>query len=169
MERHKQKLSPEAVLLDKYLSRYNCCKNRKKALELRRHELTREFENPLAAVKIDGMPRGSSLGVGCAALSFQIDEINTRISEKIKEMEKKYVEISDVIEFLPENSTERTVIEYKYIDGYMWSEICQLEHITRTPAVQYWRKGLYQLLEFAKVQQVMRDFEGEEAEKFRAR
>ncbi|MBD5509965.1 MAG: hypothetical protein HDR08_01695 [Lachnospiraceae bacterium] len=161
MEKHKQKLSQDAALLDKYLGRYNCCRNRKKVLERRKNELTREFENPLAAVRLDGMPRGSSRGVGCAALSFQIDEINTRIGEKIKEMEKKYVEINDVIEFLPENSTERTIIEYKYIDGYRWAEICQLEHITRTPAVQYWRKGLYQLLEFAKVQQVVRDFKNE--------
>ena len=31
MERHKERLSPEAVLLDKYLNSYNRCKNRKRA------------------------------------------------------------------------------------------------------------------------------------------
>ena len=39
MERHKERLSPEAVLLDKYLNSYNRCKNRKRARERRKYDL----------------------------------------------------------------------------------------------------------------------------------
>ena len=78
-------------------------------------------------------------------------------------MEKKYVRINDVIEFLPENSTERAILEYKYIDNYSWNKICNLEHMSRTPATQYWRKGLYKLLEFAKVQEIVREYRKSEA------
>lgn len=158
MEKYKEKLTAEAVVLDKYLSMYNRCKNRKNSLERRKDAIVQEFESPLRATVADGMPRGSSSGIGCAALSYELDEIRTRIDEKIKEMEKKYVKINDVIEFLPENSTERAILEYKYIDNYSWSEICKLENMSRTPATQYWRKGLYKLLEFAKVQAIVREY-----------
>ena len=94
---------------------------------------------------------------------IELDEIRTRIDEKIEEMEKKYVRINDVIEFLPENSTERAILEYKYIDNYSWNKICNLEHMSRTPATQYWRKGLYKLLEFAKVQEIVREYRKSEA------
>ncbi len=158
MERHKEKLSPEAVLLDKYLSSYNRCRNRKRALERRKYSLEQEFNSPLRSVVMDGMPKGSSQGIGCAGLSYELDEINTRIDEKIQEMKKEYVKIMDVIEFLSENTTERAVIEYKYIDGLRWNNICDQEHISRTPAIQHWRKGLYKLLEFAKVQEIVREY-----------
>lgn len=163
MEKFKEKLSDEAAALDKYLRMYTRCKNRKHSLERRKDSIMQEFESPLRSVVSDGMPRGSSSGIGCAALSYELDEIRTRIDEKIKEMEKKYVRINDVIEFLPENSTERAILEYKYIDNYSWNKICNLEHMSRTPATQYWRKGLYKLLEFAKVQEIVREYRKSEA------
>ncbi len=103
MEKFKEKLSDEAAALDKYLRMYTRCKNRKHSLERRKDSIMQEFESPLRSVVSDGMPHGSSSGIGCAALSYELDEIRTRIDEKIEEMEKKYVRINDVIEFLPEN------------------------------------------------------------------
>lgn len=161
MERHKERLSPEAVLLDKYLNSYNRCKNRKRALERRKCNLEQEFYSPLHSPVIDGMPKGSGENVGCAGLSYELDEINTRIDEKIQEMKKEYVKITDILEFLNEDSTERAILEYKYIDGLAWKGICEHEHLSKTPATQYWRKGLYRLLEFAKVQELVREYEKE--------
>lgn len=161
MEKSKSKLSREALVLDKYLSAYSRCKNRKRSLERRQAAILQEFESPLRAVVMDGMPRGSSSNTGCAALSYELDEINTRIHEKIQEMEKDYIKINDIMEFLPENSIERSILEYKYIDNCSWNRICELEHMSRTPATQYWRKGLYKLLEYAKIQEIVREYEKE--------
>lgn len=157
-DNYKAKLSGEAILLDKYLSTYNRYKNRKKSLEQRKMALLQEFESPLRYVAMNGMPRGSSSNVGCAALSYELDDINTRIDEKIKELEREYVKISNLIEFLPENSTERAILEYKYIDSLSWKDICFRENLSRTPATQYWRKGLYRLLTFAKIKQIVKDY-----------
>ena len=159
MEQIKEKLSKEAKILDRYLKTYSRCVNRKHSLEKRRDEVRKEFENPLRSSMGNGMPRGSSLGVGCAALSFELDEINTKINEKIQEMKKEYAKINGIIDFLAEDSTEKAILEYKYIDRFSWAEICNVEHISKTPAVQYWRRGLYKLLEFAKVKAVIREYE----------
>lgn len=159
MNKYEEQLTPEALLLDKYLSQYRNCMSRKKSLERRRNEIQREFNNPLKAVSYDGMPRASGEGMGCAALSFRLDEIETRIKEQMEKSAKVLAEIMDVIEFLPENSTERIIIEHRYIDRHYWSRICKEEHLSRTPATRYWRKGLYKLLEFKKVQQILSEYE----------
>jgi hypothetical protein len=105
------------------------------------------------------MPHGSGENLGCAALSFRLDEINTRIREQMERSSKILTEIMDIIDFLPENSMERSIVERKYIDRQNWNQICREEHISRTPATRCWRKALYRLLEFKKVAQVLKEYE----------
>ena len=168
MKKYEEQLTEDAVLLNQYLSQYKRCISRKKALEHRRNEIIREFNNPLSGVSYDGMPRGSGEGVGCAAISFRLDEIDTRIKEQMDKSVKVLAEIMDVIEFLPENSIERSIIEHRYIDRMNWDKICRIENISRTPGTRHWRKGLYELLEFKKVQQIIRDYEKQLEEADRA-
>lgn len=159
MKKYEEQLSTDAELLNKYLYQYKNCICKKHSLENRRKEIVKEFDNPLSAINYDGMPRGSGEGLGCAALSFRLDEIDTRIREQIDKATKALSDIMDVIEFLPENSTERSILEHKYIDRYSWEQICRVEHMSRTPATRYWRKGLYQLLEFKKVNVILHEYE----------
>lgn len=159
MKKYEEQLSTDALLLDQYLYQYKCCIGRKKTLERRRRDIVREFNSPLTGVSYDGMPRSSGTGVGCAVLSFRLDEIDTRIKDQMEKSVKVLAEILEIIEFLPENSIERSIIEHRYIDRMEWKQICKEEHISRTPATRHWRKGLYQLLEFKKVQLIVHEYE----------
>lgn len=161
MKKYEEQLSLEAVLLNQYLGQYKRCINRKRALERRRDDIIREFNSPLSSVSYDGMPHGSGENVGCAAISFRLDEINTRIEEQKEKAVKVLTEIMNIIEFLPENTMERAIIEHRYIDRQSWEQICKIEHISRTPGTKYWRKGLYDLLEFKKVQQIVEKYKKE--------
>ena len=158
MKKYEEKLSEDALLLDQYLSQYKRCIGKKRDLERRRKEIIKEFDHPLSAISYDGMPRSSGEGVGCAAISFRLDEIDTRISDQMDKAAKVLNEIMEVIDFLQENSIERSIIEYRYIDRLSWDHICIREHISRTPATRHWRKGLYELLEFKKVQKIIREY-----------
>lgn len=158
MKKYEEQLSTEALLLDQYLFQYKSCISRKRSLECRRREIAKEFNYPLNAVSYDGMPRSNSVGVGCAALSFQLDDINTQIKEQMEKSVKVLAEIMRVIELLPENSIERSIIEHRYIDRMDWKQICREEHISRTPATRHWRKGLYELLEYKMVQKIVREY-----------
>lgn len=165
MKKHEEQLSPEALLLDRYLGQYKRCLGRKRALERRREEIIREFDYPLGAVSYDGMPKGSTEGVGCAALSYRLDDINSRIKEQFNKSVNVLADIMNVIDFLPENSTERSIIEHRYIDRMSWERICNEVHLSRTPATKYWKKGLYKLLEFKKIQQIVSEYDKELKEK----
>lgn len=161
MKRDYEQLSEAAALLNRYLGQYKHCINKKKNLENRLRDIQFEFNHPLGALKYDGMPHGSSVGVGCAALTYRLDEMETRIHDQMEKSMCVLTEIMDVIDFLPENSMERAIIEHKYIDCFNWNKISMKENISRTPAIRYWRKGLYALLEFEKIQQILKDYEHE--------
>lgn len=159
MKKYEEKLSEDAALLDRYLGQYNRCIKRKRSLERRRQDIINEFDSPLTGVSYDGMPHGNGESVGCAALSYRLDEINTKIKEQMEKSVKVLAAIMNAIEFLPENSIERSILEHRYIDRMSWKRICIEEHLTRTPATNHWRKGLYQLLEFKKIQQTVWEYE----------
>lgn len=159
MKKYDDKLSKDAELLNQYLDQYRYCIRLKKSLEYRRKEIIKEFEYPLSSVNYDGMPKGNSVGVGCAALAYRLDEIDTKIKEQMNNAAKALSDIMNVIEFLPESTLERSIIEHRYIDRYTWDRICRVEHISRTPANKHWKKGLYQLLEFKRVQQILSEYD----------
>lgn len=148
-------LTEEAKVLDDFLKQYGRYINRKHALEAREKEIIREFDMPLNAPVNDGMPHGTGSNLGAASLPLQLDEIRTRIHEAQKECAKRYTKVDNVISYLDENTTERAILEKKYIDRLEWSDICASEMLSRTPAIQYWRSGLYILLSFARVQMIV--------------
>lgn len=166
MKKHEEQLSKEALILDNYLGQYKRYIRRKRALERRRDEIIKEFDYPLGAVNYDGMPRGNSEGVGCAALSFRLDEINTRIKEQLDKSIKILASVMEIIEFLEEKSIERAIIEHRYIDRMSWERICNEVHLSRTPATKHWKKGLYDLLEFKKIRQIVAEYDLKMKENF---
>lgn len=159
IKKTESKLTDEAELLNQYLSQYKYCIGKKKSLERRRVEIIQEFDSPLGTVRMDGMPNGSSNGVGCAAISFRVDEIETRIREQIEISVKVLTDIMNVIDFLPENSHERSIIENRYIDCYNWNQVCRENHISRSPAIRYWKKGLYMLLNLKRVNHLLNEYQ----------
>ena len=159
MNKTESRLTAEAALLNQYLSQYKYCIDKKKSLENRRSEIVKELDCPFGAVKMDGMPRGSRSVEGFSAIFFRLDEIDTKIKEQIETAAKMLSDIMNVIDFLPENSLERSIIENRYIDRYSWEMVCRENHISRTPATKSWRKGLYMLLEFKKVRQILKEYQ----------
>lgn len=154
----KEPLSEEAELLKQYLGQYFKCKGKKARLEARRASILREFNNPLSGVKCDGMPKGNNISVGSASLALKLDEIDTRILQQKNSAAKILLEVMSVLEFLPESSTERDVLEARYIDCYKWSRACRELHMSRSCANDYMKDGLNKLLTFKKVQKILEEF-----------
>lgn len=157
-EKMLDRLSPEAWELHQYLSQYRYCISRKKILERRKAEIIREFDHPIGAIRLDGMPHGSGAGYGAAALPLKLEDVIGEIEEQNEAAAKALKDIVDVIHFLPENSMERNIVENRYIDRYEWRRVCRENHITRTPATKCWRRGLYMLLDNSRVQEILEEY-----------
>lgn len=151
-------LTDDALLLNRYLGQYKHCINVKRNLEVRLRDIRFEFDHPLSSVRMDGMPRGNATGVGCASLTLRLDEIETKIKEQIDRSMKVLRDIMAVIELLPDNSMERIIIEHRYIDRMSWDKITIHENIGRTPAIRWWRKGMFELLENDSVRKILKDY-----------
>lgn len=162
MTDYKKGLTAEARELDSYLKNYFVLVRQKQVLEKRRKEIISDFNNPLTSLCLDGMPKGrGKTNDGCVGLPLKLNEVEMRIKEKIEEIKKEYQRIDDVIAFLPEDSKERLILEYRYIDRMSWEAICRIENMAKTPIIYLWRKGLYSLLRFAKIKKIVEDRQSE--------
>lgn len=155
------KLSEDQELLSGYLNQYRYSLARKKALERRKQDVIREFDMPISGVSIDGMPKGGGMGFGCAAISIRLDEIEQQIKEQSERAIKILTDIMSIVDYLPDSSLERSIIEEKYIDRIGWREVCRENNIGRSQAIRYWKKGLNDLLQFERVEKILKTYKAE--------
>lgn len=118
----------ERRILKKYLTRYFTAKDRLRILH-----------NRLG--KLESEPHGYS----------EASEIETRIREQAQEAQRSALKIMDIIERLPADSTERTIMELRHLDFLPWREISKTVHLTETPCYEYYRRGLDALLKDPQV------------------
>lgn len=70
---------------------------------------------------LSGMPRGGGRGGAQEAISKIVD-LETEINAEIDKLVEKRKEIEGIIRMV-EDSTLRTLLEYRYINGKKWEEI----------------------------------------------
>lgn len=147
-------------LLKRYLSQYFRAKEKQAALRKRLADLQIELQNP--GVKSPFHERSQLKGhaaYGSAALTFKISDVKERIQRQIEVETQSVNDIMDILDFLPPESTERDILEYRHIDCKSWIEIQRLVHLTRSPCFEYYNRGLDKLLTYKKVQVILADFE----------
>ena len=87
-----------------------------------------------------------------------MSEIETRIEEQKSRVEKALLKVMDIMDFLEENSTERMVLELRFIDCKSWAAIEKEMHLSRSSLFSYQDKGLDKLLTYKKVRQILREY-----------
>ena len=121
----------ERITLKLYLTRFYKAKKRQAILTERLRRLCRDFRSHEAA---------------------DISEVESRIEKQSKKTERIILEIMDVIDLLPEESTERMILELRHLDCKPWSEIQKTVHLTRTPCYDHYNRALDFLLDTQEVQ-----------------
>ena len=117
-------------------------KTRIEEMETRLAELTLEIEDieqalGPGAVKMDGMPHGSTPGdpvammaIAMATLHAELKELQTKLKEQCAELIRKEREIREYIDGV-EDEEVKLIIEWRFIDLLEWNEIAgNLEEIT---------------------------------------
>ncbi len=148
-------------LLRRYLSQYYRAKEKQAALRRRLAELQAELKNPgVNSRPLDGTyTKGGRTSSGAASLVIKIGDIEDRIQRQIEVQTRSVSDIMDVLDFLPAESTERDILEYRHIDCKPWNEIMDLVHLTRSPCFEHYNKGLDKLLTYKKVRATLEAYE----------
>ena len=77
---------------------------------------------------------------------YRISEVEDRIDQQREAMAKAVLHVMDMIDLLPQNSMERTVVEMRHIDCKPWEKIAQAVHMSRSRVFDYYNAALDTLL-----------------------
>lgn len=85
-----------------------------------------------------------------------IDEIEAMIKKQVERERDIVLEIIGLLDLLPPDSVERTILELRHIDCKDWIDIQQVVHLSKTPCYDYYNRGLDLLMEDAEVHSLLK-------------
>ena len=158
-EKSGSDLEKQKDILKQYLGQYYSAKMKKKQLETR----LRNFRANMGGVRgMDYSPTPRSqtnkAGDGPASEVIRAMEIEERIKQQQAQMNVAMLNVMKLMDYLPVDSTERLILEYRHIDCLSWKQITKEVNMTRTPCNNYYNAGIDKLLTFKKVQKMIADF-----------
>lgn len=133
MEKTKNQAISERVILKKFLQRYYRAKKQQETLQARLRRMKDEFQGE------DETP----------------SEIEAKIKAQKKEARKSTLQIMEILEFLPQGSTERTIMELRHIDCRTWKQVQRAVFLTPSPCYERYNKGLDTLLQISRVRSMI--------------
>lgn len=129
MAKTERTQAAERQVLKKYLTRFFRAKEKQKTLQQR-----------AAAIRAD-------LGEASA--------LEARAQAQAKAAERSALEIMDILDLLPEDATERTILELRHLDCKPWREINRTVYLTASPCFEYYNRGLDTLLSMEQVRKTL--------------
>lgn len=147
-------------VLKEYLNQYYTGRIKRSQLERRLKNIRAEMDAPIGGYGYSPVNYGgtNNVGPGAASFVYRMSEIETRIEDQKSRVEKALLKVMDIMGFLGENSTERMVLELRFIDCKSWVAIEKEMHLSRRSCFDYQNRALEKLLEFKKVKAVLREF-----------
>lgn len=146
MQKHPSQMSEdERIFLKRYLSQYYRAKERQKILRER-----------LADIRTELDPAGKN-GRN-TSLAIKMAEIEDRIAQQSEIGATAILDIMEVLEFLPQDSVEREIMEMRHIDCKPWNEIMRTIHLSRAPCFRRYSTGLEWLYTYKKVRTTLAEF-----------
>ena len=129
MAKTERTQAAERRVLKKYLTRFFRAKEKQKTLQQR-----------AAAIRAD-------LGEASA--------LEARVQAQAKAAERSALEIMGILDLLPEDATERTILELRHLDCKPWREINRTVYLTASPCFEYYNRGLDTLLSMEQVRKTL--------------
>jgi len=159
-KQRKNERNEDKETLKEYLNQYYTCRIKRSQLERRLKNIREEMNTPIGGYGYSPVNYGGTnkVGAGAASFVFRISEIESRIEDQKSRVEKALLKVMDIMDFLEESSTERMVLELRFIDCKAWSNIEREMHLSRSSLFSYQDKGLEKLLTYKKVRQILREY-----------
>ena len=150
-----QVLSDEARELDLYLDQYRQCRHSIKMLQDQKKDIEYDMQHPLSGMGYDGMPKGNKTSSGAAALPLKLDSIEHRLEQSINRAADMMQKIFSVISQLPDESDERLILEYKYINNQSLRTIGERLGMSKSSVKRKWKRGLNTLAEKEEIKKLL--------------
>lgn len=158
-KQQKSRQNEDKETLKEYLNQYYTGRIKRSQLERRLKNIRTEMEAPIGGYGYSPVNYGGTnkVGPGAASFVYRMSEIETRIEDQKSRVEKALLKVMDIMDFLEESSTERMVLELRFIDCKPWAAIEKEMHLSRSSLFQYQNEGLEKLLQYKKVRQILKE------------
>ena len=152
-------IEEQRLLLKKYLGQYYAARIKKRQLEIRLQTFRQDMVGT-KGMQYSPVPRSrtNSVGDGPASMVVRAIEIEDRIESQKAEMNTTMLNVMKIMDFLPTDSIERRILEYRHIDCLSWKQVCKETNYSRQSCINYYNVGIDKLLTFKKVQKMIADF-----------
>lgn len=152
--------NPERDAVKEYLQQYHDAKIKKRILEERRRTLAADLRNPGVTSSCRPTPRPKTQvhESGAVSLVYRMAEIEDRIVQQQDAMAAAVLHVMDMIDLLPPNSMERTIVEMRHIDCKPWEKIAQCVHLSRSRVFDYYNAALDKLLSCGRTERLLGDY-----------
>lgn len=149
----------ERVAIKEYLQQYHTARRMKKILEDRHRVLMSELKSPGPGSTFRPTPPSHTGQTdGAVSVVFRIAEVEDRIESQRDEMAKAVLRVMDMIDLLPQNSMERTVVELRHIDCKGWEQIAREVYLSRSAVFNYYNAALDLLLSYKRAGKLVEEY-----------
>lgn len=133
--------------LKKYLGQFYRAKMKQEQLKMRLQNFRLEMTGT-KAIQYSAVPHasGGSTTSETEIQVIRVMEIEERIVKQQEEVKRAMLAVLEVMDFLPLDSTERMILEYRYIDCLGWKQICCRVSMSRTSCHSRHNSGIDTLL-----------------------
>lgn len=125
-----------------FLSRYNATVLERERLEAQKSKIERDYISS----------RGDIVGI-----SMITADIQKHIDKEIRCNALLLAQIKDILSYLPDNSTQRKVLDARYIDRMNWVQIERHFNYSSATVKRYAARGLDELLKFERVRELIKN------------
>lgn len=152
--------NPEREAVKEYLQQYHDAKVKKRILEERHRTLSAELRDPGVGSTYRTMPTAKDRPgrAGPCPLCTGSPRWRTGSTSNGRPMAKAVLHVMDMIDILPQNSMERTVVEMRHIDCKPWEKIAQAVHMSRSRVFDYYNAALDTLLTYKRTEKLLGDY-----------
>ena len=131
MEKAENPAASERRILKKFLQRYYRMRKQQETLQARLQRMRSEFRDN------------------------ESSEIEAKLRAQKREAKKSTLQIMEILDSLPQGSTERTIMELRHIDCKTWTQVQRAVFLTPSPCYERYNKGLDALLGIDKVRSMV--------------
>lgn len=162
MEEKKEVVDEKAlqkIWIKSYLGQYYWARNKKRQLE-RRLQTFRQEMIGTKGMQYSPVPHSqtNSVGDGPASMVIRAMEIEEQVESQKEQMASAMLNVMKMMDFLPAESTERIILEYRHIDCLSWKQIAREMNYSRASCNNYYNAGIEKLLTFKKVQKMLEEY-----------
>lgn len=111
MEKAENPAASERRILKKFLQRYYRMRKQQETLQARLQRMCSEFRDN------------------------ESSEIEAKLRGQKREAKKSTIQIMEILDFLPQGSTERTIMELRHIDCKTWTQVQRAVFLTPLPVL----------------------------------